>query len=1388
MTGRKSAIRKLSALLAALMVLGTLTALPVFADSFSDISSHWAKANVEYMVDKEIISGYPDGTFRPDNTVTRAEFIKMLDATFGLTETAAISFSDVSNSQWYYPYIQQAAAQGYLLNYGSTLNPNGELTREEAAALLARYLNLAEKDRASVSFTDAASINQNYRGYVYACVDAGIIKGYDTGDFKPQRTLTRAEAMAILYRSAGSIYRGSAVGAENGAQAGNATITKGGSNISNASFSGSVYITEGAGSSTVTLSNCNIRGTLYLRGNSRVQLAGSTVNNVVVIGKSSATVGVNLDETSTVTTLDAQSPVSVYLQSGSTVSTMNVGEHAESSSVSGAGTVGQLNINGAKFKSDVTPRNYTIGDRLTAEIGGQSVGGSGTSRTGVKSGTTPVLETSGSRDTLTLTPNETSVLFWYYTNSTAAPSSKEFADIYRRQSSNVKGFQSLDQVQSYTLQLVQSSIAAQYNNVVICLLANQEYFDPIILSRTGANNTGNSAAGFKNNPTVKTNSLTNLDTLSFMPEVSGTMYYYYTTSPTAVTAQQFRLNYDASAQGLRGNKTVIAGNSYAETTSFNPVSSGSNYNYVAVMLTSGASDYQPIVVTRNAADGGNLQASGLADAPVWSSYNGNESLRINASAAGTLKYYYTNSSQAPNASTFNAYYGMAGTYYNAIRVSQGAQNTYLTTSTTGTNGTTTQTNIKTNTVNASGLGYIVIMLTDGVGNNYAPYVVARQDNSTTGGGFSTKPSVSIGSQNDTISFTPSMTGYVFWYYTTSSGSIPAGSFMSNWNNAPTSARGQSGQVQSGVAQSIMGGIADFAKNYSYIVVSLQDTTGAFQEPVTIARTQANTSSYGFRVNPTVAINVNGNDTISLTPQYNGTVYYYYSNSASSISGYSTFESNWNTSSIKSSFAVNGGSAATVNTIASASVPTNLQYVVIMLRDSNGTYYSPITVRRGATNANVTGTGLTAASLTSGTTTDLISVTASANGTVKFYYTTSAVTPSSADFDTYYNNANSSFKSTISVTANQTAQVYGLSNMYSASYPYVVMMLETPATMIGGSTTKYQPVVITRGAAGINNNVAAGFTAGPVVNTQVNGTNYIDTIAFTPSQTGTVYFLYTNTPASFTNAQTVVSNINNSNGGTFTVTANTPVQNQINTTTVNNATAVIFVLATTAGYSNPVTVYRNAGMNTGTNTNSGYGMSKASLNTITGNVEVRATVNGYLYYYYTNSATVNMTANDMRNYGTYTNANTLGDVSVPGNNGYAYVWLMMYDGMNSYAPYRVQLSTSGGNNGGTGMNTNSGSGFKDTMTVKIDGNTYFTYIPNANGRIYYYVSNASTNPGASNYMYSWASASGNMISDLKKDTSYSINLSSFTGGTNKYLIIQFVSSDNTPYTPQVITLP
>ena len=144
---------------------------------------------------EEILSGYPDGVFRPATQLPGLSSLRC-STFFGLRETIAINYSDVSSDDWFYSYVQQAAAQGYLLDYGAKLDPNGQLNREEAAALLARYLNLSPDNKAAPgTFPDYMDISSQYRDYVLQCVAAGILKGYMTA-IKPARTPTRAEALA----------------------------------------------------------------------------------------------------------------------------------------------------------------------------------------------------------------------------------------------------------------------------------------------------------------------------------------------------------------------------------------------------------------------------------------------------------------------------------------------------------------------------------------------------------------------------------------------------------------------------------------------------------------------------------------------------------------------------------------------------------------------------------------------------------------------------------------------------------------------------------------------------------------------------------------------------------------------------------------------------------------------------------------------------------------------------------------------------------------------------------------------------------------------------------------------------------------------------------------
>jgi hypothetical protein len=294
--------RILSLVLAVLTVLSTATVAFAASVTFTDVSGHWAWTNgqIPYLVEKGVINGYKENngtsTFRPEVAVTRAEFIKMLDETFGLTKEAAVNFKDVKSSDWFYKYYLRAKAQGYLLNYGTNANPDGYITREEATALLVRYLDLPTNQKASAStFTDTSKVTSYYKDYILMAVYAGIINGYkeDNGTytFRPQNTLTRAEALTVLYRAAGCIINGNTYSRDTGAPATNNVITKGGIVVKGVTFKGRNIVTEGAATGTVTFSNCKFENTLYIRGTAEVVLDNCQVKEIVALGGGKITGG-----------------------------------------------------------------------------------------------------------------------------------------------------------------------------------------------------------------------------------------------------------------------------------------------------------------------------------------------------------------------------------------------------------------------------------------------------------------------------------------------------------------------------------------------------------------------------------------------------------------------------------------------------------------------------------------------------------------------------------------------------------------------------------------------------------------------------------------------------------------------------------------------------------------------------------------------------------------------------------------------------------------------------------------------------------------------------------------------------------------------------------------
>lgn len=165
--------------------------------SFSDVENSWALEHINWAVDMKIINGYPDGTFRPEENITRAEFLKMLNILLGSGIVEKVYYEDIPKNAWYYNDIGRAIGFGYLPSATGYFYPDRQITREEACYYIARAYRRANDKKSSLDFNDVSSIQ--YKDEVGALVNSAVIKGYEDNTFRPNNPLRRDEATKILH-------------------------------------------------------------------------------------------------------------------------------------------------------------------------------------------------------------------------------------------------------------------------------------------------------------------------------------------------------------------------------------------------------------------------------------------------------------------------------------------------------------------------------------------------------------------------------------------------------------------------------------------------------------------------------------------------------------------------------------------------------------------------------------------------------------------------------------------------------------------------------------------------------------------------------------------------------------------------------------------------------------------------------------------------------------------------------------------------------------------------------------------------------------------------------------------------------------------------------------
>ncbi|MEQ4482371.1 S-layer homology domain-containing protein [Cohnella silvisoli] len=180
------------------MVVGQTAVVPV---NFSDISGHWAEANIKKAVSGGIVKGYPDGTFKPNRTVTRAEFAVMLmNALKPQGEGAALTFTDTAKiGSWAQKAIAKAVQAGIIKGYeDGSFRPDAVITRAEMAAMIAAALGQTNQADATTGFADDKDIPTWAKASVAFVKQADIVQGKGNNQFAPGDNATRAEAVTVL--------------------------------------------------------------------------------------------------------------------------------------------------------------------------------------------------------------------------------------------------------------------------------------------------------------------------------------------------------------------------------------------------------------------------------------------------------------------------------------------------------------------------------------------------------------------------------------------------------------------------------------------------------------------------------------------------------------------------------------------------------------------------------------------------------------------------------------------------------------------------------------------------------------------------------------------------------------------------------------------------------------------------------------------------------------------------------------------------------------------------------------------------------------------------------------------------------------------------------------
>lgn len=278
----------------AILLCGVFVCVGAYVTTDESYAEHWADQYLNNLVSQQIMRGDDDGELNPENAITRAEFVAMLNRAFGYSQKGSIAFNDVPIESWYYDDIRVAKNQGYFNGiYEDKAGPDKSLKREEAVTMLCRALKIEGIDSDALEFEDSKQFSGWSKDYINAAVEKNFLSGYPDQTFKPADYMKRGEMAKVLSEVAGEIVKeegSNYIGYANG----NVSVVKTGASLRNTIIPGDLYITAGMGTGYTQLENIVVGGDLIISGTGNAEsgevsviLTDCDINNLVIDSGSS---------------------------------------------------------------------------------------------------------------------------------------------------------------------------------------------------------------------------------------------------------------------------------------------------------------------------------------------------------------------------------------------------------------------------------------------------------------------------------------------------------------------------------------------------------------------------------------------------------------------------------------------------------------------------------------------------------------------------------------------------------------------------------------------------------------------------------------------------------------------------------------------------------------------------------------------------------------------------------------------------------------------------------------------------------------------------------------------------------------------------------------------